>query len=292
MAVVDLSRLPRPSVVEPLDYDATLAAMTADFLARHPEHTAWVESDPAAKLLEAAAYREVLLRARINDAAQAVLLAYAGGADLDHIAAQFGIVRLDGEADDVLRRRVLLSHSAYSTAGSRAGYEFHARSADARVSEVAVARTAPGQVRVVVFGEHADGIPSAEVLAAVRAALSGEDAIPLTDTVTVQSVEVVPYTIDATLTLEPGPDRDVVLAASRASLAAYVRSRRTAGADAPRAGITAAAVVPGVVDVTLASPAADVAIAPTQASWCMSGAGAPYSSPTTHPLDGITVRAA
>ena len=292
MTAVDLSRLPPPDVVEPLDPAAVEAAMTADFLARHPEHTAWVESDPAAKLIEAAAYREVLLRARINGAARAVMLASAAGADLDHIAAQFGVVRLAGEADDAMRHRVLLSHSAYSTAGSRAGYEFHARSADARVSDVAVARTAPGEVRVVVFGEGADGIPSAEVVAAVRAALTGEDAIPLTDTVTVQSVQIVPFTIDATLTLEAGPDRDVVLAAARASLADYARSLRTAGADVYRAAVTAAAVVPGVTNVVLAAPAADVAVAETQAPWCTSGASAPYVSPTTHPLDGITVRAA
>ncbi len=292
MTAVDLSRLPPPGVVEPLDPEAVEAAMRADFLARYPEHTAWVESDPAAKLIEAAAYREVLIRARINDSARSVMLAFARAGDLEHIAAQFGVVRLAGEADDAMRRRVLLSHSAYSTAGSRAGYEFHARSADARVSDVDVARTAPGQVRVVVFGEGADGIPSAEVLAVVRAALSGEDAIPLTDTVTVQSVEVVPFTIDATLTIAPGPDRDVVLAASRASLDAYVRSLRTAGADVHRAAVTAAAVVPGVTNVVLGSPAADVATAETQTPWCTSGASAPYTSPATHPLDGITVRAA
>lgn len=289
---VDLSRLDPPDVVETLDYDAVLAALVADFRARYPDFSAWVESEPALKLLEVAAYRETLTRARINEAARSVMLAFAAASNLDHLAALFGVRRLAGEADEALRRRVLLSHSAYSTAGSRAGYEYHARSADVRVSRVAVARTAPGQVRVVVFGEGADGIPSAPVIAAVRAALTGDDAIPLTDTVTVQSVQIVPYVVDATLTIEPGPDRDVVLAASRASLTAYVRGRLVEGADVHRAAVIAAAVVSGVSNVVLAAPAADVVIADTQAPWCTSSASAPYASPVTHPLDGITVRAA
>ena len=284
MTAVDLSRLPPPDVVEPLDYEAVVAAMTADYIARYPEHTAWVESDPAAKLIEAMAYREVLLRARINDAARGVMLAFAGGADLEHIAAQFGVVRLAGEADDEMRRRVLLSHSAY---------EFHARTADARVSAVSVQQTVPGVVRIIVFGEGEDGIPSAEVIAAVRAALSAEDTRPMTDTVVVRGAQIVPYTIDVTLTLETGPDRDVVLAAARAAVAGYVRRvGRVAGAEVRRAAIIGAAVVPGVADAAPTAPAADVNVSSWQGSWCTSGAAAPYSSPTTHPLDGITVRAA
>lgn len=293
MTAVDLSRLPPPDVVEPLDYETVVAAMTADYIARHPEHTAWVESDPMAKLIEAAAYREVLLRGRINDAARAVMLAFARRADLDHIAAQFGVARLGGEADDAMRRRILLSHSAYSTAGSRYAYEFHARSADAGVSSVSVQRTVPGTVRIIVFGEGEDGIPSAEVIAAVRAALSAEDTRPMTDTVVVRGAQIVPYTIDVTLTLETGPDRDVVLAAARAAVAGYVRRvGRVAGAEVRRAAIIGAAVVPGVADADLTAPAADVNVSSWQGSWCTSGASAPYSSPTTHPLDGITVRAA
>ena len=47
--------------------------------------TALVESDPAWTILEVAAYRELLLRQRINDASRAVMLAFATGADLEHL---------------------------------------------------------------------------------------------------------------------------------------------------------------------------------------------------------------
>ncbi|MBA4162391.1 MAG: baseplate assembly protein, partial [Novosphingobium sp.] len=87
---IDLSRLPPPDVVEALDFEAIFNRLRADFLARYPEFTAFVESDPAIKLLEVVAYSELVMRQRINDAARSVLIAYALGGDLDNLAAIFG----------------------------------------------------------------------------------------------------------------------------------------------------------------------------------------------------------
>lgn len=93
---LDLSQLPPPEVVEGLSFETILAEMTADLKARDPAFDALVESDPAMKILEVAAYRELLLRQRVNDAARGVMLAYAAGADLDHLGALFGVKRLTG----------------------------------------------------------------------------------------------------------------------------------------------------------------------------------------------------
>ena len=91
---VDLSRLPAPTIVETLDFDTIYGQMLAQLLILLPGFDATVESDPAVKLLQVAAYREVLLRARVNDAARAVMPAYAVGADLDNLAALMSVVRL------------------------------------------------------------------------------------------------------------------------------------------------------------------------------------------------------
>ena len=72
----DLSRLPAPTIVETLDYDTIYGQMLASLQALVPTFDATVKSDPAIKLLEVAAYREMLLRARVNHAARAVLPAY------------------------------------------------------------------------------------------------------------------------------------------------------------------------------------------------------------------------
>jgi len=55
------------------------------------------ESDDLMTMIEADAYDEMLLRARINDAIEQQLLAYATGANLDHIAAtRYAESRLEG----------------------------------------------------------------------------------------------------------------------------------------------------------------------------------------------------
>lgn len=91
--MIDLSTLPAPKVVESLSLDAIVQAMISDLVSRDPTFTALVESDPAYKILEVAAYRELLLRQRVNEAVQAVMLAYAAGSDLDQIGANFGVPR-------------------------------------------------------------------------------------------------------------------------------------------------------------------------------------------------------
>ena len=93
--IIDLSQLPEPEVIENLDFETIYQELLGDFReAMAGEWTAEVESDPVLKLLQLAAYRELLLRARINDAARAVMLAYASGADLDQIGAGFNVQRL------------------------------------------------------------------------------------------------------------------------------------------------------------------------------------------------------
>ena len=90
---IDLSRLPPPDVVEALDFEGIFNRLRADFLTRYPEFTAFVESDPAIKLLEVVAYSELVLRQRINDAARSVLIAYALGGDLDNLPGNiFGLL--------------------------------------------------------------------------------------------------------------------------------------------------------------------------------------------------------
>jgi phage-related baseplate assembly protein len=93
---VDLSRLPAPDIIEALDFE-TILPMPPRRCGRDGQSGLTFEtrdSDPATKLLQVFAYYAQMLRQRINDAARAVMPAYAVKADLDHIAALFGITRL------------------------------------------------------------------------------------------------------------------------------------------------------------------------------------------------------
>lgn len=290
MSEIDLSQLPPPDVVERLSYRDILAAMVADLRGRDIEFTAFVESDPVFKVLEVAAYREYLLRGRVNDAVRSVLLASAGGNDLDQVAALLGVGRLDGEGDEPLRRRAQLAPDSYAAAGPEGAYRFFALAADPRVKDVGLESPAPTQVRVTVLGgDHPDGAADGALVATVAAALSGEEVRPMTDVVTVRAARVLPYLVTAALDVAPGPDREVVRQAAEDALRAYCLSVHAVGATVRRSALFAAAHVPGVVGVALAAPAADVVATAAQAPWCTAGSNAPYAAPDTHPLDGITV---
>lgn len=280
---VDLAKLPFPNAVEVLDFETILSEMLADYQSRDPEFSALVESDPAYKVLEVSAFRELLLRQRVNEAIKAVTLAYANDADLDQIAARYNVERLlidagnpdaippvppTYESNDSLRRRVQLSFEGFSTAGPEGAYVFHALGSDARVLDADARSPVPGQVIVAVLSNVGSGAAPSDLLSAVDATLSDEDVRPLTDQVLVESAVIVNYSIAAQLTLYPGPDADVVLAAANAAAAAYADTNHRLGRDVTLSGLYAALHREGVHSVLLTSPSATIVIARNHASYC------------------------
>lgn len=281
--VVNLSQLPAPNVVETLDFETILAAMIADLQERDPTFTAMVESDPAYKVLEVCAYRELLMRQRVNEAAKAVMLAYATGADLDQLGANVNVERRtitpadpDAvppvpavlESDDEFRARIQLSPEAYTTAGSEGSYVFHAFGADADVKDVQPVSPTPGVVVVYVLSRTGDGTAPESLLNKVVATLNAETVRPMTDQVQVQSAIIVPYTIEAELTMYPGPDATVVLESAIDAVTAYADTQRRIGYDVTLSGLYRALHQPGVQNVNLISPAASLVIGDGQASYC------------------------
>jgi phage-related baseplate assembly protein len=279
---VDLSRLPFPAAVETLDYETILGAMIADLVARDAAFTALVESDPAYKVMEVAAYRELLLRQRVNEAIKSTTLAYALDDDLDNIAANYSVQRLlldagnpdaippvepTYEDDTSLRRRVQLAFEGFSTAGPEGAYLFHALGADADVLDAAVDSPTPGAVEVAILSRADDGAASAELLAAVTAKL-GEDVRPLTDNVTVQAAIVLEYAVSATIKTYSGPDANVVMDAAQAAMETYAAENFRLGRDITLSGIYAALHQEGVQNVTLTAPASSIVADWNQAARC------------------------
>ena len=277
---VDLSRLPAPAIIEALDFETIQADAVARMQELMPDFVPR-DSDPATKILQVVSYIVQLVRQRVNDAARAVMPAYATGADLDNIAALFGITRFTlVPADEVLgipavmesdadfRRRMVLAPEGYSVAGPEGAYVFHALSADEDVLDASAISPAPGEVLVSVLSRTGSGEAPPELLAAVDAFVSDETRRPLTDFVTVQSAEIIEYAVDATLTTFSGPDGSVVLATAQESLAAYVEASHRLGRDITRSGLFAALHVEGVQNVVLTSPAADVVVSRVQAPHC------------------------
>ncbi|WP_295855177.1 baseplate J/gp47 family protein [uncultured Xylophilus sp.] len=282
---IDLSKLPAPAVLDPLDFETILAGMRAKLLQLYPAAADVIdlESEPLQKLLQVGAYQQLVLRARVNDAARACMLAYATGTDLDNLAALLAVERLvldpgnPGalppvpavmESDARLRQRAQLALEGETVAGSVGSYTFHALSASAQVKDVAIDSPMPGTVRVTVMAADGNGTPSAGLLATVAAQLSADDIRPLTDTVVVQPAGVVPFAVTASLIVYPGPAPAPILAAAQAALADYLAEHARLGHDVTLSGLYACLHRPGVQRVVLASPAADVVIAPTQVGHC------------------------
>ncbi|MGP3141541.1 baseplate assembly protein [Serratia nevei] len=290
MATIDLSQLPAPNVVEQLDYETLFAERKATLISLYPAdqqeavaRTLALESEPIVKLLQENAYREVLLRQRVNDAAKAVMLAHATGEDLDQLGANFNTPRLViapadesaipptpavMEADEDYRLRLQDAFEGMSTAGSAGSYRFHARSADGRVADVTAISPSPANVTVTVLSRDGDGTASPELLQVVSAALNDEDVRPVADRVIVQSAKIAPYVIEAVLYLYPGPEVAPILTAAKQRLQNYVLTMRRLGRSIRRSGIIAALTVEGVERVEVAQPASDIVLDKTQAGYC------------------------
>ena len=109
MSTVDFSQLPTPNLITELDFDAIFAERKEKFIAlfEASEQDQWRtilnrESDPVTKLLQENAYLELLYRNKCNADARALLIAYAEGSDLDHLAVtEYGIQRALISAEDV-----------------------------------------------------------------------------------------------------------------------------------------------------------------------------------------------
>jgi phage-related baseplate assembly protein len=281
-ADVALDALPRPAIVEALDVEAIIAARKARLIELQPAvaPVLALESEPLTKLVEAGAYRELMLRQRYNEEALALTLAYALGADLDHIGltyyqeARLVIIPAAGSVPEVLetdaayRRRLQLKPASYSTAGPRDAYLFHALSAHADVLDAGVSTPYPGTSIVAVLGRAADGVPIAGCLAAVTERLNTLTVRPMCEEVIVQAAAVDVYAVELLIWTYPGFDAAAAQARALAAVQALVVQLYSVGLDVPRSALASAAHVPGVQKVQVQTPAADVVCDLTSVARC------------------------
>ena len=287
---IDLSRLPKPKVIEELDYETILEQRKQKLLSLVPEdrrqeveETLALESEPLTIQLQENAYRELVWRMRVNEAAVANMLAFAEDEDLDNLVSNFETERLmvdpgdpdaippippTYESNESLRLRSQQSWEGLSVAGPTKAYEFHALSADGRVSDAKAISPTPAYVEVTLLTTEGDGTASQEIIDNVDAALSAEDIRPVGDRLNVQSATIVNYQVDATLYVYPGPEQEPILQAAQDSLEKYITAQRRIGRDIRISALHAALHVEGVQRVELASPVADVVLDETEAANC------------------------
>ena len=282
MSVIDLSKLPSPKVIEEISFEVILQAMLDDLHDRDPELNI-TETDPAYRVLEVAAYREMIQRQDHNERIKKLLAAYAEGEELDHIGVTYyateRLVIDEGdpdadppeeptyESDEDYLRRMLLAPDGWSTAGPRDGYVYHALSADPDVKDATAITPAPTEVTITVLSRQGDGAASQDLLDTVEAAASAEEVRPQTDLVTAQSATIKPYEIVATLEMESGPDPEVAREAAQEAAEAFAEEHHRLGLGVVRDAALAELYVEGVRRVNL-ELAADIECDDTEAAWC------------------------
>lgn len=284
MSLIELSALPAPQVLEDLDFEEVYQGELSAFRQYMGDNwSALLESDPVTKLLELGAYRRLQNRARVNDAAKALLLAYARKADLDQLAANVNLKRLEIQAadmnavpptaavmeeDDALQERVQLAYEGLTTAGPRNSYILHARNASALVADATAESPSPAVVVVTVLALEGSGVASADLLETVRLNLSDDDVRPLGDRLTVQSAQILPYRINAVVhMIGSGPETEATLAECKSRLQSWINPRRRLGLEVARSGIDAQLHISGVSRVDLTGWT-DLRPTKAQAAWC------------------------
>ncbi|EEB69764.1 gpJ [Ruegeria sp. R11] len=297
-AALDLAALPQPEILQGQGYDAILAARLNELEARAaedlgPEAAAQVmatarnvAASPLRALNEAAAARELYADNRMIEAIRSVYLALASGPALDQLGAERGVVRkvLDGsdpdspvyEGDGPFRARIQLAVEAWSPFGGEGAYIFWALQADDRVVDVAVygpndnidPPIPPAEPKLVVLSSEDGGVASEGLLSVVRGACVQDKRRPVGDLLSVVSARPVPFHVEAILHVEALNSSSAVEVAARDALQGYLQGRLRIGRTVYLSSLAAALSVPGVVDVEVIAPSANIEAGPFDAPHC------------------------
>ncbi len=296
---INLQGLPPPNLIKPISPEAELLEIRAEFAAKfpanHPIHAALaLESEPVNKILEVLAYRYSLKVAEVNRTARSLMLAYANGADLDHVGVTYyrvqrKILQVEDlttnpvtpeilEDDASYRDRLALSVEAETKAGSAGAYLFHALSASPQVFNATVHSPAPTEVDVYLSGqidgdvlEQANKTVGVNQLAVdeVYNALIADDVRPLTDLVRVHSATAKSYEINAIVYVKSGISPQLILNQAMAELRKYLRAEFKPGQRIATSRIIGALDVIGVSRIDLISPLADVLVSVSEVAHCV-----------------------
>ncbi|UXX40572.1 baseplate assembly protein [Wolbachia endosymbiont of Oryzaephilus surinamensis] len=246
------------NIVEKPNFEEIFSRMKEELVCRDETFSALVESDPAMKVLEVAAWRELLLRQRINEAVKGNLLKFATGEDLDNLAEFYGVERQKEEDDERFRKRVKAKIAGWSTGGSKEYYKYHALSADSRVKDALVESPIPGKVQISILSTQLSttGIALEELLEIVKKQVTRDDIRVLTDTITVAGCNIMEIDIHSRISTNYIISEEEI---KKQFIEKFELAKRL-GWSVTRSWIIANLFVDGVKNVELIEPREDVVV--------------------------------
>ena len=182
-------------------------------------------------------------------------------ASVESIEASTG--GLDIEDDDGLTERVWLAPSKYSCAGPRDAYAYYVKEWRTDVDDVQIVSPEPCVVHVYVVLDG--GLPTETEREELAAYLNGDTIRPLTDIVSCQAAEEVPYDISLTYWIASRDQKSAgtIQAQVEAAVDAYESWQRTMGRDINPTELVYRVRAAGAKRVKLTAPA-DIVIEKTQ----------------------------
>lgn len=200
------------------------------------------------------------------------------------------------ETDDDYRRRIELAPEIFSTAGSVGSYQlltmsesrlpvrielthdtpgkitftYHYNTDDSHfnIKDVAVLSPTPSHVTVYLLSRAGDGTASTEQIQSTQTSLDSHTVTPITDRVTVQSADIVNYSVEGTRSYLANVDQAAVAAASLKAGQAFIDEQHKLNKTIRLNKLRGAFCVPGIDDITLTQPTGDIVCTETQAPYC------------------------
>lgn len=174
----------------------------------------------------------------------------------------------DVETDEQLRDRIKLAPSQFSTAGSRGSYEYHAKSANASITDVSVSSPVPGTVLIVALTEV--GETPQQVINDIYAVCNADKVRPLTDTVIVAAPRRRDYEIILNVVLFENIDAQTAQQEINDALKNYVAGKRQKlGLDVVKSQISKIAKLDSVYDIEVVNPAENMEITDEEYANCL-----------------------
>lgn len=288
---IDLSKLPRLDIIKDIGFEQRFEEIRQEYInclsdedREEFEPISRLRSDPLVKFFELVAIREGLMIGAVNDAVHAVLIAFAKGGDLDHIAATYlrtqrkviqegdegaGIDEIK-ENDESLLQNAIEAPDAFATAGPARAWERHAKDADTEVKDAKFTSIEPLDATITILSREGSGQASEELRRTVLDYLDDDIRTPQGDVVTVKSAEIIDWQLEAVLTMGDGPDSSIVLNAAIEAVQTYADRQHGLGRPIRIGALYRALQQEGVDKVDLIRPLEDIEPSDVQSAYMSS----------------------
>ncbi len=277
--IIDLSKVEPPKLIDEKEHTQIYEEIKAEYQLKWPEFEDESEFEPVRAHLHVDAQMGYQVRARINTAAKAALLASATGTDLDAKGDGRSTPRKlikageDGaayimEADEDYRDRIRIAPESWSTAGAEGAYEYWAKSVPG-VRDARAYSPTPCVVEIYVAPDDLSTPADQTLLDAVSEAVCARIRRPIGDRVTVKAAEVLNTPVIVTLYVLAGPSVDLLKDKAAMQATEYLLSRQKIWKSLYRSKLDGSVAVAGV-EYAKTSLDDDVLVGKHQIIWASS----------------------